>query len=87
MENEFIKGLSGVNIKYIGQHLNHYHICEIWLLGKLFNHRARTIQMYCPHNIKCINMGHSEYCDNCKHYRRFNLTDNGNHITNLVDKE
>lgn len=48
MENEFIKGLSGVNIKYTGQHLNHYHICEIWLLGKLFNHRARTIQMYCP---------------------------------------
>ena len=35
MENEFIKGLSGVNIKYTGQHLNHYHKCEIWLLGKL----------------------------------------------------
>lgn len=87
MENKFVKGLSGINVEYVGKYLNHYHICEIWLLGKLFNHKARTIQMYCPHSIKCINMGHEDCCDSCKHYRRLDLTDDGNHITNLLDKE
>lgn len=86
MEDKFVSGLRGINKECVGQFINHEHFCEIKLLGTLFNHRNRTIRMYCPNNLKYNQMGWEECCDKCKHHRRFDLTDDGNHITNLIDR-
>lgn len=85
MADSFVYGLRGINKEFIGKYTNHEHFCEIKLLGNLFNHKSRTIRLHCPHNIKCSKMGNEDCCDNCKHFRRFDLTDDGNHIINLND--
>ena len=81
--SEFVPGLCGINKDFIGKYKNHIHICELKLIGDVCNHRARTIQSYCPDNIRHSNMNKEDVCDKCTHNRTIYLSDSGNRITGI----
>ena len=81
--SEFVPGLCGINKDFIGKYKNHIHICELKLIGNLCNHRARTIQSYCPYNIKHSSMNKEGVCNSCSHNRTIYLSDSGNEITGI----
>ena len=84
--SEYVDGLMGVNKIAIGKHLNHEHFCEIKLLGSFYGLSEKEIQKWCPGHLKykCMN-SFEDCCDKCIHNRRVDLSDDGNHITNLKD--
>ena len=82
---EMVEGLYGINKEYIGSYTNHYHFCEINVLGNLYKKDKKEIEKYCPKGVKYREMNQiPDECAYCKHSRRFDLTDDGNHIIGVT---
>ncbi len=83
IEEGLVPGLKGINKGYVGRYSNHEHICELVLLGMIYKSKKKEVESFCPYKIKYKEMNSYDECDNCIHNRYIELTDDGNHITDI----
>lgn len=86
MKNNLVPGLYGIDKDMKGKYINHFHICELILIGKSLNIPKRKIQKQCPVKLSYYFMKYRscDACENCSHNKCITLSDSGNEIIDII---